>query len=130
MESRNLRKYFLSKTLGLCIFGIIASVLSALWLIFKFSLDIAFVKIYLIEIILLLVGPIFLLSTLKSTLKTFTLLSKLKRNNSVNEVYRSFSNTTENISFNENDVIVSDNYLFIKDEVAVIPYQQLTMVYI
>ena len=130
MESQNLRKYFLSGTLGLCIFGLIASVLSALWLILKFSFDIGFVKIYLIEVILLLAGPILLLSTLKNTIKTYFLLAKLKRNNSVSDVYRSFSNTIGNISFNDNEVIVSDNYLFIKGEVAVIPYQQLKKVYI
>ena len=58
------------------------------------------------------------------------MLAKLKRNNSVSDVYRSFSNTIGNISFNDNEVIVSDNYLFIKGEVAVIPYQQLKKVYI
>lgn len=130
MESRNLRKYFLSGTFGLCMFGLIASVLSALWLILKFHLSVVFVKVYVLEIVLLLAGPILLFFTLKSTIKTYSLLSKLKRSDSIHDIYLSFSNTAENAYYSENEVILSDKYLFIKDEVTVIPYQQLTKVYV
>lgn len=129
MEAKKIRDYFLSGSLGICVVGIIGSILSGLWLIFKYSLDIGFVKIYLIEIILLLAGPILLLSTIKNTIKTYSLLSKLKRNNCINDIYRSFSKTNENVTLNGSEIIISDNYLFLKDEVAIIPYQQLIKIY-
>lgn len=130
METKKIKDYFLAGSFRVFIAGIIGSVLSVLWLMLKFSFNIGYVKIYFIEIILLLAGPILLLSTIKSTVKTYSLLSKLKRNNSVNDVYSSLSNITENVCFNKDDVIISNNYLFIKDEVAVIPYLHLSKVYI
>lgn len=129
MEYQALKKYFLSDSLGLCIVGLVASVLSGLWLFLKFKLAVVFVKVYLIEVILLLAGPILLFSTIKSTIRAAALLSKLKRTDTLGDVYRSFTNA-DNVSFNKNEIIVSDNYLFLKDEVAVIPYPQLTQVYV
>ncbi|MBE6783237.1 MAG: hypothetical protein E7536_04425 [Ruminococcaceae bacterium] len=129
MESKELRKYFLSGSFSLCIFGIVATVISALWLIFRLSFDIGLTKIYLLEILLLCVGPILVFITLKNTIKTFSLLSKLKRNNLINNIYRSFSDTSSNIYYNQKEIIISDYYLFLKDVVDIIPHHQITQIY-
>lgn len=124
MEAKKLRKYFLSGSFGLCIGALIATVVSAFFtLLFGFS-----GRIPVIFPIILIIGIIVLFSTLKNTIKTFILLRKLKRNTSLNDVSYSLSNTN-NISYNRNEIIISDYYLFLKNEVAIIPYQQLTKIY-
>ena len=130
MEIKKIKDYFLSGSSCLCVAGMVATIISVLWQILKASFGLGFVKVYAIEIILLIAGPFLLLITIKRTIKTHSLLSKLKRDSSINEVYFALNDTTGNICFNENEVIISYKYLIIKDAVAIIPYQQLTKVYI
>ncbi len=129
MEKKALKKYFTSGSFKLFIVGIVISVASVLWFIIRFTNAGRYVRIHFVEILFLLIGPIFIFSAIKSSTKTRTLLSMLKRTNNINDVYLSFSNTAANISFKDNEIIISDKYLFLKDEVAVIPYQQITQMY-
>ena len=129
MEAKKLKDYFLGGSFGTCIAGIIISAISLFLFLIQFTLEFDFVIVSSIGIIFIIIGPILLVSTIKNTIKTHVLLSKLKHNNSVYDVYRSFSNTNENIYFNKEEIIVSDKYLFLKDNVFIIPHQEITKVY-
>ena len=125
METKKLRKYFLKGTLGLCIAGIVISAISLFLLLLQFACDF---DVITYSLLFLVIGPVLLVSTIKKNIKTLTLLSRLKRNHSFDDVNRSFCNTSENIYFTDS-IIISDRYLFLKDSVCIIPLQEITKVY-
>lgn len=129
MEAKKLREYFLSGSFGLCIGGMVGSILSVLWLILKFRLSAVFVRVHVWELLLLLAGPVLLVLTLKNTIKTTSLLSELKKNRTLADAYHSLTCATEAMKYRQGEVILSERYLFVKDAVAVLPYAQIVHVY-
>lgn len=134
MPFKNLKQYFLPITpiLGILI-SLIVSAIPALWLFFRITFlnffeDFYFV--YIFEILALFIGPSILIWILTDTIKTYTLLFRLILKKSIKDIYLSFSNTNENVYFNNDCIIFSDKYLFLKDEIAIIPYQDITEIYI
>ena len=129
MEEKALKKYFTSGSLSLSLFGIGCTVIAILWLALRSSLNILTDRIYFLEILALLIGPILIVSSLRTLRKTSKLMSILRRNNAIGYVYNSFSKTNENFSYADNSVIISDYYLFLKESVMVVTYPELTRLY-
>ena len=129
MEEKALKKYFTSGSMGSSLFGIGCSVVAILWLVLRSSLNILSDRIYFLEVIGLLMGPIMIVTSLKTIRKARKLMSILRRNNAIGYVYNSFSKTNENLSYADNSVIISDYYLFLKEPVMVVTYPEITRVY-
>lgn len=127
---KNIKKYFASGNYLMLIVGIVLIIVSVMYFIGKATIlkSNSFTGVKVCMILCPLIGIGFIISAIISSLKTSKLLHTLKNKSSIMEIYYELNNE-KTIKLKDDAIRLSNTYMFLKDEVEIIDYNNIVALY-